>query len=82
MRFHQFVQHDGPISIARAFNVDDGGVLPRPLTASTGVWRFFPFRLCVSAHEGPDDQAFSSLAVDLPEVLSQRISPRAGATSC
>ena len=51
LRFHEFVQHDGPISIARAFDSADW----RRLLAAAGVpasevevrW-VFPFRLCVS----------------------------------
>lgn len=49
MRWHPFVGHDGPISIARAFKAGDW----RKLLARAGVeraqvrWRF-PFRLCVS----------------------------------
>jgi SAM-dependent methyltransferase len=51
LRFHEFVQHDGPISIARAFDPDDwqrllsiAGV-PR---SSAKIRRVFPYRLCVS----------------------------------
>jgi hypothetical protein len=51
MRFHRFVQHDGPISIARAFDAADwrrvlesAGVA----AAAAQVRRVFPFRLCVS----------------------------------
>jgi SAM-dependent methyltransferase len=51
LRFHHFVQHDGVISIARAFTAQDW----RDILASAGVpdgaaridWRF-PFRFCVS----------------------------------
>lgn len=51
MGWHPFVQHDGPISIARAFTISDWGAL----IAEGGLnaedvrisWRF-PFRLCVS----------------------------------
>jgi hypothetical protein len=50
MRVHCFVQHDGPISIARAFSVTDwemalarAGVPP----GAAAVRRYFPFRLCV-----------------------------------
>lgn len=51
MRWHPFVQHDGPISIARAFSHEDW----RTLVAAAGLapdgvdirWQF-PFRLCVS----------------------------------
>jgi SAM-dependent methyltransferase len=51
LRFHEFVQHDGPISIARAFAVSDwrhlldaAGVPP---TAAV-IRRVFPYRLCVT----------------------------------
>jgi len=51
MRWHPFVQHDGPVSIARAFTAADW----RALIAEAGLspeavrveWRF-PFRLCVA----------------------------------
>jgi SAM-dependent methyltransferase len=51
LRFHDFVRHDGPISIARAFDFSDW----RKLVAAAGIpaseaeirW-LFPFRLCVS----------------------------------
>ena len=49
--FHEFVQHDGPISIARAFDVADW----RRLLASAGlapgaakISPVFPYRLCVA----------------------------------
>ena len=47
MRWHRFVQHDGPVSIARAFNRAEW----QRLLAEAGVpgqvrW-VFPFRLCV-----------------------------------
>jgi SAM-dependent methyltransferase len=51
LRFHEFVQHDGPISIARAFDVRDwrrlldAAGVPH---AATIVSRVFPYRLCVS----------------------------------
>jgi trans-aconitate methyltransferase len=51
LRFHEFVQHDGPISIARSFHVADwqrllaaGGVSVPPAR----IERVFPYRLCVS----------------------------------
>lgn len=51
LRFHEFVQHDGPISIARAFDasdwrrlIDAAGLLP----AAAGISRVFPYRLCVT----------------------------------
>ena len=48
MNWHRFVQHDGPVSIARAFRPAEW----RRFLAQAGVpgeihWRF-PFRLCVS----------------------------------
>jgi SAM-dependent methyltransferase len=51
LRYHHFVQHDGPISIARAFAPSDW----RGLLAAAGIpahgarirWNF-PFRLCVA----------------------------------
>ena len=55
MRFHQFVQHDGPVSIARAFNAADwrrtlaAAGLP---AAAPEVRHVFPFRLCVSRVKG------------------------------
>ena len=55
MRMHRFVQHDGPVSIARSFVVDDW----RRLLAAAGIppgaaeihW-WMPFRLCVSRVRG------------------------------
>jgi hypothetical protein len=55
LRFHYFVQHDGPISIARAFVTADW----RRILAAAGLapgaaeirWRF-PFRLCVARVKG------------------------------
>ena len=50
MRWHRFVIHDGPVSIARAFAARDWRDLLReaglPEDAAKVVWRF-PFRLCV-----------------------------------
>jgi SAM-dependent methyltransferase len=50
MRWHRFVQHDGPVSIARAFSHDDWLRLLRQsgLDGVARVVRRFPFRLCVS----------------------------------
>jgi SAM-dependent methyltransferase len=55
LRAHHFVQHDGPISIARAFDAADwqhvlagAGVPP----AEAEVVRRFPFRLCVARIKG------------------------------
>lgn len=51
MRWHPFVRHDGPVSIARAFTVHEW----RDLLSRSGmaqraaeVKRRFPFRICVS----------------------------------
>jgi len=51
MRWHPFVRHDGPVSIARAFTMADwrtyvaqAGVDPR----AVHIRRRFPFRICVS----------------------------------
>lgn len=51
LRFHEFVRHDGPVSIACAFDLDDW----RRLLDAAGVphaahkiSRTFPYRLCVS----------------------------------
>jgi SAM-dependent methyltransferase len=51
MRWHRFVRHDGPVSIARAFRPAEwrGLVSAAGLDASkVGVARVFPFRLCVA----------------------------------
>ncbi len=51
MRWHRFVQHDGPVSIARAFIRADWQRLLRdaglPPGAASLTWRL-PFRLCVT----------------------------------
>jgi trans-aconitate methyltransferase len=49
LRLHYFVQHDGPISIARAFTASDWRRLltKAGISAAEVSWRF-PFRLCVS----------------------------------
>lgn len=50
MRWHRFVQHDGPVSIRRSFRKDDW--LRLCTQASVGraaILRQFPFRLCVGA---------------------------------
>jgi SAM-dependent methyltransferase len=55
MRIHRFVQHDGPVSIARAFDTADwrrtfaAAGIP---AAAVKVQRVFPFRLCVSRVRG------------------------------
>jgi SAM-dependent methyltransferase len=56
MGWHPFVQHDGPISIARAFTAADWQALIAAAGLSREVvqiaWRF-PFRLCVSRVKPP-----------------------------
>ncbi len=51
MGWHPFVQHDGPVSIARAFTAADWDALIAQADLSAQAvhvaWRF-PFRLCVS----------------------------------
>lgn len=47
MRWHRFVRHDGPLSIARAFRRGDWArLLAEAGVAAEVRWRF-PFRLCV-----------------------------------
>jgi SAM-dependent methyltransferase len=51
LRYHHFVQHDGPISIARAFHVDDWRRVLAGASLAPGAARVewvFPFRLCVT----------------------------------
>ena len=55
MKWHRFVQHDGPVSVARAFTrrdwigyVEAAGLRQSDVSIS---WRF-PFRLCVSRLKG------------------------------
>jgi 2-polyprenyl-3-methyl-5-hydroxy-6-metoxy-1,4-benzoquinol methylase len=56
LRYHYFVQHDGPISIARAFNTSEW----QQMLASAGIpigaakidW-CFPFRICVERLRSP-----------------------------
>ncbi len=49
MRWHPFVRHDGPVSIARSFVPDDWerALANAGITGAT-VAKVFPFRLCVS----------------------------------
>ena len=51
LRYHYFVQHDGPISIARAFVASDWQRILATAGLASGAaevrWRF-PFRLCVA----------------------------------
>jgi hypothetical protein len=56
MRWHSFVQHDGPISVARAFTrpdwlemIEAAGLDPADVDVA---WRF-PFRLCVARLKAP-----------------------------
>ena len=47
--FHHFVQHDGPVSIARAFSPSDWQNLLQTANIPNAVVKsYFPFRLCVS----------------------------------
>jgi SAM-dependent methyltransferase len=51
LRAHHFVQHDGPVSIARAFNAGDWQHVLKAAgvaLAEAKVVRRFPFRLCVA----------------------------------
>ncbi len=47
MRWHRFVQHDGPVSIARAFRRAEWQRLLAEAGVPGEVRRVFPFRLCV-----------------------------------
>jgi trans-aconitate methyltransferase len=48
MRWHRFVRHDGPVSVARSFVPDDWAraLANAGITGAT-VTKVFPFRLCV-----------------------------------
>ncbi|MGI4880409.1 MAG: methyltransferase domain-containing protein [Janthinobacterium lividum] len=48
MRWHRFVRHDGPVSVARSFVPDEWerALCTAGITGAT-VTRVFPFRLCV-----------------------------------
>ncbi|MEJ0049929.1 MAG: methyltransferase domain-containing protein [Methylovirgula sp.] len=49
LRFHHFVQHDGPVSIARAFSAADWQhLLGAADISGARVKAYVPFRLCVS----------------------------------
>jgi hypothetical protein len=51
MRWHRFVRHDGPVSIARAFQPRDWIALVREAglaLETVTIERRFPFRLCVA----------------------------------
>jgi SAM-dependent methyltransferase len=49
LRFHAFVQHDGPVSIARAFDAADWrGFLAQAEVPGAKIRRRFPYRLCVA----------------------------------
>jgi len=48
MRWHPFVRHDGPVSIARAFTREDWrGLLEKAGTGNARISWWFPFRYCV-----------------------------------
>jgi SAM-dependent methyltransferase len=51
LRYHHFIQHDGPVSIARAFDPYDWRLVLTAAGLAPGAaqltWRF-PFRLCVA----------------------------------
>lgn len=52
MRWHPYVRHDGPVSIARAFRPADWRSLVRRAELPAGrvaIARRFPFRLCVAS---------------------------------
>jgi SAM-dependent methyltransferase len=55
LRVHDFVQHDGAISIARAFNTGDWRLILAqagvPSNAANVGW-YFPFRICVERVRG------------------------------
>lgn len=54
LRFHAFVQHDGPVSIARAFTGTDWrGFLDQADIPDAEVRRYFPYRLCVARLKNP-----------------------------
>lgn len=47
-RWHRFVRHDGPLSIARSFRRDEWGQLLRQVSVDQATIRWhFPFRYCV-----------------------------------
>lgn len=49
LRFHAFVQHDGPVSIARAFDTADWrGFLEQAGVPAAEISHRFPYRLCVA----------------------------------
>jgi len=53
MRWHPFVQNDGPVSISRAFTAADWRhVLAQAGAREAVIERWFPFRLCVSRVRG------------------------------
>jgi Methyltransferase domain len=54
LRFHAFVQHDGPVSIARAFDVADWrDLLDQAGLRAAEINRCFPYRLCVARFKSP-----------------------------
>lgn len=49
LRFHAFVRHDGPVSIARAFDAADWrGFLEKAGVQGAEISGHFPYRLCVA----------------------------------
>lgn len=48
LRLHRYVQHDGPVSIARSFRRGDWNQLLAKAQTSAEVTWWMPFRLCVS----------------------------------
>jgi hypothetical protein len=55
MGWHRFVQHDGPVSIARAFTGEDWKAVLSAAGVPRGAARIvprFPFRLCVERTRG------------------------------
>jgi hypothetical protein len=55
-RFHRFVQHDGPVSIARAFTSSDWEQLISEAgvkSSNVSVRWTMPFRLTVESIRGP-----------------------------
>ncbi len=47
MRWHRFVRHDGPVSVARAFTPPEWDALLREAAVPGTAWRVPPFRICV-----------------------------------
>ena len=47
-RWHRFVKHDGPVSIARSFIKRDWQAILAQAGVAARIRWYFPFRLCVS----------------------------------